>query len=161
MQNGQITKSAMTLCLFHITINRCTYSITTLSTLSPLLFQEQPYTLASITHPKIRLALLFTKPKQKPMATQNHTGAEAKQIITGLLGIWWVSAVAWPGFEFARVCSLDWLWMSSLSPEASFTDKLFCGAGFEIGLGRQGENSSICSLIWFSEGSQSGSFSDL
>lgn len=86
MQNGQITKSAVTLCLFHITINRCIYRITTLSTLSPLLFQEQPYTLASITHPKIRLALLFTKPKQKPMATQNHTGAEAKQISTGAAG---------------------------------------------------------------------------
>lgn len=82
MRNGQITKSAKTLCLFHVTINHCVYNITMLSTL-PLLFQEQPYTLASITHPKIRLALLFTKPKQKPMATQNHSGAEAKRISTG------------------------------------------------------------------------------
>lgn len=76
----------MTLCLLHITIKRRIYDITTLSTLSPLLFQEQPYTLASITHPKIWLTLLFTKPKQKPMATQNHTEAESKWISTGAYG---------------------------------------------------------------------------
>lgn len=154
MWNGQITKSAVTLCLFHITINRCIYNITTLSTL-PLLFQEQPYMLASITHPKIRLALLCTKPKQKPMAIENHSGAEAKRISTGAAGY----LVSVSGC-LARVWVCG-LWTSSLIPEASFVDPLFRGAGFEIGLGRQGENSSICSLIWFSEGNQSGSFSDL
>lgn len=132
MENGEITKSALTLCLLYITINRHIYDITTLSTLSPLLFQEQPYTLASITHPKIRLNLLFTKPKQKPMATQNHTEAEAKWISS----VFWVSGVCqWlAGHSLSMQACVRWTGydLPSLSPDpASF----FFGAGFKIGLG--------------------------